>query len=185
MRNARGSTIALGQKEKQMPVRDFLSTFAIPIGVALGVLWAWARNRGQMHVVTPTDVNDPRWTEAIARARRTLPEMRALYEEWGSEMYVKYPLSTKAATIEHVWGRLLSLSAEEMQVTLETPPTHAPVGAAPFVVPVSDLEDWQLVLPDSKIRGGFTTRAQIEIAKTTGAPVPSHISELEGRFVDA
>lgn len=168
-----------------MNVRDFLSTFAIPIGVGLGLLWAWARNRGRMYTVTPTDVNDPRWTEAIARARSTLPEMRALHEEWASEMYVKYPLNTTAGTIEHVWGRLLSLSAEEMKVTLETPPIHSPVGTAPYVVPLSDLEDWQLVLPDNKIRGGFTTRAQIEIAKTTGASVPSHISELEGRFVDA
>jgi hypothetical protein len=56
---------------------------------------------------------------------------------------------------------------------------EAPVGAAPFVVPVSELEDWQLVLPDGRIRGGFTTRAQIEIAMTSGAAIPSHISELE------
>lgn len=138
-----------------------------------------------MHMVTPTDISDPRWTEAVARARSTLPEMRVLYETWASEMYVKYPVNTTAGTIEHVWGRLLSLSADEMIVSLETRPTHAPVSSEPFVVPVSDLEDWQLVLPDERIRGGFTTRAQIEIAQATGTSIPSQLAELEGRFVDA
>jgi hypothetical protein len=168
-----------------MTLRDFLSTYAIPIGVGLGLLWAWARNRGRLRVVTAVDVTDARWSEAIARARSTLSEMRSLHDAWASEMHVKYPLKTKTGSIEHVWGRLISLSANEMTVSLETQPIEAPVDAAPFTVPVSDLEDWQLVLPDGRIRGGFTTRAQIEIAKASGAPVPSHVSELEGRFVDA
>lgn len=168
-----------------MTLRDFLGTYAIPIGVGLGLLWAWARNRGRMHVVTPIDVTDSRWSAAVEKARSTISEMQALHVAWPSEMYVKYPLKTKTGSIEHVWGRLLALSADDMSVSLETQPIEAPVGTAPFVVPVSDLEDWQLVLPDGRIRGGFTTHAQIEIAKTTGAAIPSHISELEGKFVDA
>jgi hypothetical protein len=148
-------------------LRDFLSTFAIPIGVGLGLLWVWARIRAQMHVVTPIDVTDSRWSEAIAKARSTIPEMRALHVAWPSEIYVKYPLNMETGSIEHVWGRLLALSTDEMRVSLETKPIEAPVGAAPFVVPVSALEDWQLVLPDGGIRAGYTTRAQIEIAKTT------------------
>lgn len=168
-----------------MTMRDFLSAYAIPIGVALGLLWAWARRRGKLHVVTPIDVNDPRWSEAIARARNTIEEMRALFMAGTSDMYVKYQLATKSRSVEHVWGRLLELSAHDMKVSLETRPIEAPVGAAPYSVPIADLEDWQLVLPDGKIRGGFTTQAQIEIAKATGARIPAHISELEGRFVDA
>jgi hypothetical protein len=168
-----------------MTLRHLLSVYAIPIGLGLGLLWAWARNRGRAHEVTPIDVTDPRWLEAIAKARSTVSEMRALYEAGASDLYVKYPLTTKAGGVEHVWGRLLVLSPADMEVSLETQPIEAPIGDAPFVVPVSAIEDWQLILPDGRIRGGFTTRAQIEIAKSTGAPMPAHLSGLEGKFMDA
>lgn len=168
-----------------MMLRDFLSSHSILIGVGLGLLWAWARNRGRRHVVTPIDITDSRWCEAIAKARNTISEMRALHAARTSEMYVKCPLTTKTGSIEHVWGRLLELSPTHMKVSLETQPTEAPPGAAPLTVPISDLEDWQLLLADGMIRGGFTTRAQIEIAKATGAVLPSHIAELEGKFIDA
>lgn len=71
-----------------MTLRDFLSTYAFPIGVGLGLLWAWARNRGRLHAGTPIDVSDPRWSEAIAKARGTVGDMRCLFETGASDLYV-------------------------------------------------------------------------------------------------
>ena len=169
-----------------MALRGFLSSYAIPIGLALGLLWAWARSR-RVHVVMPVDPSHPRWSEAVARARASVDEMRRLFADGVSEVLVKYPLRTKSGTTEHVWGKLLELEPEGMKVSLETQ-TIAPLSpevAPPFSVAVADLEDWQVMQPDGKVRGGFTTQLQIEVARETGAKVPAHVAELEGRFIDS
>jgi hypothetical protein len=158
--------------------------YAIPIGLALGLLWMWARARGRRRAGIPIDPSDPRWAEAVARARSTIEEMRRLHAIGSAQMYVKYPLHTKSGSTEHVWGKLLELSAQDMKVSLETRPVQPPSAAPPFTIPLAELEDWQLVQSDGGIRGGFTTRAQIQIARSAGAKLPAHIAELEGRFVD-
>jgi hypothetical protein len=60
-----------------------------------------------------------------------------------------------------------------------------PAGAAPASVsPLADLEDWHVLLPDGRIRGSFTTRAQIQICRTTGQRIPRELRGIEGLLVD-
>jgi hypothetical protein len=157
--------------------------WAVLVVIAVGVLWFWARARSRSRG-TPVDPNDPRWAEAIAKARSTVEEMRGLFADGAAEVYVKYPMRMKSGGIEHVWGKLLELSAQDMKASLETQPIGRPEAAPPFSVPLGEIEDWQFMQPDGKIRGGFTTRAQIEIARATGGNIPPHVAEMEKRFVD-
>jgi hypothetical protein len=41
------------------------------------------------------------------------------------------------------------------------------------------------MLPDQRIRGGFTTQAQIKAARKAGKSVPAQIAEMENRFIDS
>jgi uncharacterized protein YegJ (DUF2314 family) len=161
-------------------LRDF--PWVILVVITIGVLW-WARARSRSKA-TPIDPNDPRWAEAIAKARNTVDEMRNVFADGAGEVYVKYPLRMKSGSIEHVWGKLIELSAQDMKASLETHPIGRPEGTAPFSVPLSEIEDWQFMQPDGRIRGGFTTRAQIAIARATGGKIPPHVAEMEQRFVD-
>jgi len=167
-----------------MTLRSFLSTFAAPIALGLGLLWAWERARSQKHKVTPIDPNDPLWKSAIQHASDTIPLMRELFSQYGTEMQVKYPLTTDSGQIEHVWGQLISLDASTMTVTLATQPINAVSARPPFGIPLADIEDWQFVSSNGQVRGGFTTQAQIAIAKKTGSSIPPHIAESESKFVD-
>jgi hypothetical protein len=65
-------------------LRDFLTRYAIVIGVALGLLWAWARWNRQRHAVLPFQAPDPLWVAAVETARNTLPLMRELHVSYGS-----------------------------------------------------------------------------------------------------
>jgi hypothetical protein len=167
-----------------MDPRDVLSTFALPIGLGLGLLWAWARRRGKSQTGRPVDTNDPLWLSAIAAARASQDEMRRLHEAHGPDLHVKYPLVAKSGEIEHVWGPLLELTAGSLKVGLATPPVGGLQADPPFAIASSELEDWQLVLPDGKVRGGFTTQAQIALTVKSGWALPDHVKYLEGRFVD-
>jgi hypothetical protein len=110
--------------------------------------------------------------------------MRSLHATYGTDLFVKYPLTAKNGEVEHVWGPLLDSTNDPIMVGLATPPVGGIKHAPPFGVPSGDLEDWQLVLPDGKVRGGFTTQAQIELARKGGWPVPHNISHMEGKFLD-
>jgi hypothetical protein len=167
-----------------MALRDVLSTYAISIGLGLGLLWAWSRQRGKSQTGRPVDTNDPLWLSAIAAARASQDEMRRLHELHSSELFVKYPLVAKNGEVEHVWGPLLESTPHTLKVGLATPPVGGLRAAPPFAIASSELEDWQLVLPDGKVRGGFTTQAQIALTLKSGWAVPDHVKQLQGKFVD-
>jgi hypothetical protein len=167
-----------------MSLRDVLSTYALPIGIGLGLLWALARQRRTSQTASPVDTKDPIWIGAIAAAKASRVEMLSLHSQYGAELFVKYPLRAKNGEIEHVWGPLLESKDDSIKVGLATPPVGGLDSEPPFTLASYDLEDWQLVLPDGMIRGGFTTQAQIALTKKAGWPVPQHIKDLESKFLD-
>jgi hypothetical protein len=137
-------------------------------------------------VATPISDDDPLWVASRERARQNLPLLRTLQLEHGGEIAVKFPFVTDTGTREHVWGRLLDLRERDMWVTVITPPlSHKGVPPQHLKVPVDDLEDWQLDLPDGKIRGGFSTMAQINIFRRDGRVVPPEYRNRDKDFVDA
>lgn len=87
---------------------------------------------------------------------------------------------------EHVWGRISALRGDSLQCTIETPPA-APASKEAIGVtemPAAENEDWQVELEDGTIRGGYTTRAQAEIARRDGQTVPPHVEDMIRRMTD-
>ncbi len=154
--------------------------------VTAAIYWAArARLRRRSHD-TASPPQDPLLAEASEKARAAVGEMRKLFAEPEREVMVKYPLETTANETEHVWGVLTALTETEMTVTLATPPMGGkPKTPPPYTLPLSILEDWHVMLPDQRIRGGFTTQAQIKAARKAGKSVPAQIAEMENRFIDS
>jgi hypothetical protein len=156
---------------------------AIVIVVVVLILAAlhWLRGDGPI----PIDPKDPLWRLSTSRAQATFAVMKELFSDKSLQVLVKYPMTPASGQREHVWGLLIDLSDSEMKVTLETPPvTGDQTPPKDLKVPVNELEDWQVQLPDGKIRGGFTTQAQMSIAKRAKLRLPWYIRQMEGRFVD-
>ncbi|MGH7724525.1 MAG: hypothetical protein ACREOU_03780 [Candidatus Eiseniibacteriota bacterium] len=128
------------------------------------------------------DVESPLWAGATAKARASVPLLRELVAAKAGLAVVKYPLVNGKGETEHVWGELLELDETTFRATLETPLIGGGPAAGPAAgpQPLAALEDWQVVLPDGTIRGGYTTQAQIALARQAGHSVPRHIAELEG-----
>jgi hypothetical protein len=132
------------------------------------------------------DFSKPPWSEAKAKAQQTVPVLRELFATHGSAIMVKYPLKTTRGENEHVWGALLELGETTLSATLDTPLRQGkPLESPPFSVALSELEDWQLELPNGAIRGGFTIRLDIQLAREQGRAVPDHVAAMEHRLVDA
>ena len=153
------------------------------VAAALAAL-VWFGVRHTADEPTAISPEDPLWRAAIARARATIATMRELHDE-GRVVWVKFPFGKPAADREHVWGLLLAMETDSLRCTLETPPRAVPAPQpSELVVPLRELEDWQVLLDDGAIRGGFTTRAQVQIADRDGQPVPRHVREMVTRMKD-
>jgi len=162
-----------------------LALHPVTISLVASLLLLWALRRGRSRV-TVVATEDPLMREASEKARAAVGEMRKLFAEPGREVMVKYPLETTTGEIEHVWGVLTALTETEMTVTLITPPMGGkPKTPPPFTMPLDKLDDWHVRLPDQRIRGGFTTQAQIRIARRAGQKVPAEIEAMQSQFIDS
>ena len=156
----------------------------VPILSILAVLTIrWFSNRRLAEKGTPIAVDDPLMLEAYAKARASLDTLRELVAA-SNEAAVKFPLPNAAREIEHVWGDVVSIDADRVSARIVTPLIEGPTPDAPVDVSLADVEDWQVTLEDGRIRGGFTTRAQIAIARREGYHIPRAILAQETHFID-
>lgn len=132
---------------------------------------------------TPIDDDDPLMLEAMREARASLHRLRPL-SRGASQAWVKFQVRDAGGDVEHVWGSLEVVEDEHVVATWRMPVVGGIELPDQKKLPLAEIEDWQVELPDGAIHGGFTTRAQIAIARRDGYPVPDEVLEQERRFVD-
>ena len=129
---------------------------------------------------------DPLMQDAKARARATVSTVRELLPSRPQQCYVKIPFQTSAGTVEHVWAGLISMDEKDYHL-----PDSFPTGASPrpysftSSCSASELEDWQVEMPDDTIRGGYTMRVMFQRAKERyGDKMPKQLAAEMQRYVD-
>jgi hypothetical protein len=121
----------------------------------------------------------------MQKAQSTAPLLAQLHASSAVPVLVKYRLRNAKDEVEHVWGELKQISESSFTASLETPLVGGNLmNPPPYELPITALEDWQIHLPDGRIRGGYTTQAQIALTRESGGTLPPHIALMEGRFVD-
>jgi hypothetical protein len=159
-----------------------LSVIAVLALVFLLGYWLWQHRRPRVSAIDPAS---PEWKAATERAQATLPLLRELFAAHPDQTLIKVAVATGSGSREHVWTQLQELGDETLRVTLVTPmldPPKAPETV--LTLPLAEIEDWHVLLPDGRIRGSFTTRAQIQVCRATGQRVPRYLRGVEDHLVD-
>ncbi|MEQ2008589.1 MAG: DUF2314 domain-containing protein [Limisphaerales bacterium] len=152
----------------------------IPLIVAVVVFVWWrffyiARPEVPPLVIAP---DDPLMTEAISKAKATIPQLRELAASPNRGVRVKVPFTTSSGVTEHLWAEVLSLRESEMEVRYLTPPvTHTGRLERLHKHTVSDLTDWQVERESGKYAGGYTMRVMFVRGREQWGDLPP---ELEG-----
>lgn len=142
-------------------------------------------NLGDGDLVTAMRDDDPDMIRAVARAQEALPTLRELLRERPKDASVKFAFTTDSGTTEHLWADLLELGDKTMRVRIRTAPaTHSGELAREQERSIDDIEDWQVEMPDGKIRGGFGYGPIFARAKKDLGALPPGLAEHEHRFVD-
>ena len=136
--------------------------------------------------VCPVDPGNPEIADATRRAQATLPRLWDYLAENHYECFIKFPMRTEAGQLEHIWGVAHSRTEAGVVVSLANDPVDAPEDAAQRrVIPTKDIEDWQVMISESEIRGGYSVGALGRIAKSKGYRFSRADQKRLRAFVDA
>lgn len=127
--------------------------------------------------------DDPLMLSAVDEARRTWPQFLELFARHPKDSLVKFRLRTKAGDVENVWGDLLELGPDVAAVYLRTPPVgKTDLSSRRLEIPLADIVDWQVMVADGTLRGGFTQQATFRIIEREDGALPPKLVEQLGRY---
>jgi hypothetical protein len=86
---------------------------------------------------------------------------------------------------EKVWAEVLSVEDKMLRVKIQSQPVSgraAPSG--PMQYPLDQIEDWQVELPDGRIRGGYGYQVLFQRTREQLGKLPDELAQMEPRYVD-
>ena len=123
-------------------------------------------------------------SKARAEARSRIAEFVSLYKQYPNEALVKWPLLSSGKW-EYLDARVLALQGDALSIRLLSPPVSSSSDIErDRVVPLDEIVDWVITLPDGKRRGGYSIRAKFELAKEEWGGLPDELAEEERKFAD-
>ena len=176
-----GLLIAIGQRA-HWPW--WLTLAAVLLG-GMAIHLAWVRLLGRTtHLgAAAISVDDPLMLSAFAEAKRTWPDFLVLHAQHPRDSLLKYRIRTKSGEVENVWGELLELGSETATVYLRTPPIgDVDLPDRRMVITLAEVVDWQVMVDDGSLRGGFTQQAAIRIIERQSGSLDPRLAEQLRRY---
>ena len=135
--------------------------------------------------VMPVDPGDPAIALATQRARGTLNTLWGYLDQHRYQCYIKFPMQTKDGTFEHIWSIVHAREGDQLVVSLANEPVDEPNAPdARRTVSVSEIEDWQVMVSPTEVRGGYSIGALAEIAQARGYSISPSDRKMLAAFVD-
>jgi uncharacterized protein YegJ (DUF2314 family) len=156
------------------PTREFQRSYRSVLQLTLPILmvtygWKWLRDDGPGIESLPIDFEAPALRASVDHARRTLPTFLRAVGRHQDGAYIKFPLRTDAGATEHIWAYVHHYADGMFNVSLaNTPYTQTGPLESRRDVPEADVEDWQIMTPEGRIRGAYSLRAAFEQAQSSG-----------------
>jgi hypothetical protein len=149
--------------------------------------WAVLRHAGRKARASwRVGANHPLLLEARRKANASLASLRQLHAGNAGRSQVRWAPAPSYTIADWVWSDLDELGADSCVVAVPAlPGVDAAQAPQQHSVNLQDLVDWQVQLPDGSIRGGFTTQAEIRLAKQLGAPLAESMRHADGKFLDS
>jgi uncharacterized protein YegJ (DUF2314 family) len=145
----------------------WLTTGAVILGAILvHTVFEWFFSGSRHLGAAAVSNDDPLMLGALEEAKRTWPQFQQLFAAHPKDSLVKFRLVTKTGDIENVWGDLLEMGADTATVYLRTPPVgDVDISSRRMTIPLTDIIDWQVMVADGSLRGGFTQQATFRIMR--------------------
>ena len=149
--------------------------------IGIAVLRHLARSKRAWRV----SARHPLLLEARRKATATLAMLRQLHADKAGRSQIRWAPAPNYTIAEWQWSDVIELGPEYCVVAVPALPGED-AAAAPkqHSVKLQDVIDWRVQLPNGSVRGGFTSQAEIRLAKQLGASLSEVTGHIDGKFLD-
>jgi uncharacterized protein YegJ (DUF2314 family) len=167
--------------------RSFHSVFQLIVPIAMiWYGWRWLRDDGPGIETLQIDPKAPELTKARVQARRSMQIFVAAVRRHEDGAFLKFPLLTDAGVTEHIWAYAHHYADGVFNVSLaNTPYTQKGAVENRRDVAETEVEDWQIMTRDGRIRGGYSLRALFDHVEANGIRLNRTMRKQRAQFVDA
>ena len=167
--------------------RSFHSVFQLIVPIAMiWYGWRWFRDDGPGIETLQIDPDAPELIKAKVQARRSMQIFVDAVRRHEDGAFLKFPLVTDAGVTEHIWAYVHHYADGVFNVSLaNTPHTQKGDVENRRDVPEAQVEDWQIMTRDGRIRGGYLLRALFDHVETKGIHLNRTMRKQRAQFVNA
>jgi len=161
---------------------------SVGLGLAAVLFWLgprWVRNGGPGIEHLPNDFKCEELEASIEKARASLPWFLEQVERNVDGAFIKFPLRTPNGNEEHIWACVHSFRKGDFNVSLANDPFDRDQKAdGRLDVPLEEIEDWQVLYPDGRIKGSYSVIAILQNFESRGK-LSRRMREQRTRLIDA
>ena len=107
------------------------------------------------------------WREAVQQARDSVEELQTLARGQPAAK-IRFEHRSPTGAAHYLWGTMIALSDSE--VILDS--SDIPWAQGRLRIPLAEILDWEVVMPDGTVRGGFTKQAELALYDRAGVSPP-------------
>ena len=157
----------------------------IPIGFLI-YGWKWIRYKGRGIEQTPADFKCQELIESVAHAQKTLPYFVGEVQKNVDGAFIKFSLSTAQGNLEHIWAYVHSYQNGKFNVSLANVPFDKKQSAeGRRDVSSEEVEDWQIMQRDGKIKGAYSLIALFRHRENLGGKLTPRMRKQKSQLLDA
>ncbi len=109
------------------------------------------------------DPSDPLWEQAKAKATATIDTFVALYPQYPNNSFVKFSHDGTSGFKEDIWAKVTTMGPGYVSIVIEPKYLKEKDEENQKELPLGQVIDWMVELPDGNVRGGYTTHALIKL----------------------
>jgi uncharacterized protein YegJ (DUF2314 family) len=148
--------------------------------------WRWLNDYGPGIEDQKIDFESSEMIASIEEAKNKLTFFLEEVQNNVDGAFIKFPYQTDQNITEHVWAYVHHYKNGIFNVSIVNEP-HTQEGEYEkrLNVAENDVEDWQIVFPDGKIKGGFSYIGALKYLKRKGIRFNRTLKNQEKQLIDA
>lgn len=166
---------------------NFFGLFQLAVPTAFLIFgWRWIRYEGPGIESTAPDFKCPELTQSIVRAQQTISYFINQVQKNVDGAFIKFPMHTPSGLTEHIWGYVHSYRDGNFNVSLANKPVSpGEDDRGRRDIAISEVEDWQIMQKDGKIKGGYSLIALFLNRENQGKKLTPKMRKQKAELLDA